>query len=141
MHLPRRGRRARLIAIGYGILIFLWLSPEDQAVWPTVLLGAGLAGLVILLWLLGRYGGRHLPARYVPAVTTVVGAGIGLGTSLATVALMFFKDARHAHPFPDHPPGLLLAILERGPVWALAGGLTGLALGLIWLAICVSQSD
>ena len=132
--LPRRGRRARLVAVIYGVIVFVWLSPEDFTVWPVVVLGGGLAGLTITLWLMGRLGGRTLSARWVTLGGVLWGAAIGLGTSLTAVALMFFKDALHAHLFPDYPPGLMLAILRRAPFWTLAGALAGLGLVLVWLA-------
>ncbi len=59
----------------------------------------------------------------------------GLGGSVATAGLMFFKNARHAHVFPDYPAGMLLATLERAPMWAAAGGLIGLSVGLGCLAL------
>ena len=61
----------------------------------------------------------------------VAGAAFGALASLSTFALMLFKDLRHAHAFPDFPPHMLLGMLERLPVWALAGGLAGLGIGIL----------
>jgi hypothetical protein len=65
----------------------------------------------------------------------LLGAADGLGTSVATAVLMFFKNARHAHVFPDYPAGMIIAVLERAPLWAAAGALAGLSIGLAWLAL------
>jgi hypothetical protein len=135
MRLPILGRWSRLLALGYGIALFLWLSVEDVATWPAVLFGTGLSSLIIVLLTLDKIGGRWLAARYVPVIGFLLGAGAGLGTSIATAVLMFFKNARHAHIFPDYPPGMMLAILERAPLWGIAGSLAGLSLGLMWLVL------
>ena len=134
MRLPITGRWSRLLALGYGISLFFWLSLEDTSVWPVVIFGCGLAVLISLLVTLDKIGGRSVPARFVPVLGGLLGSITGLGVSVAVAALMFFKDARHAHVFPDYPTAMMLAILERAPIWALAGGLVGLSLGLGWLA-------
>jgi hypothetical protein len=135
MRIPIRGRRARWLTLVYGLLLFLWLSPEDNQVWPVAVLGWGLAALTIIMTLVGRIGGQMIPNRYLLPGAGLLGALIGLGASLAAVALMLFKNAMHAHLFLDFPPGLMIATLERAPVWALAGALAGLGLGLAWLAV------
>lgn len=135
MRLPHRGRKARWIAILYGLLIFFWLSSEDNRIWPVTLLGAGAAVLIVAWMILSRWGGQTIPARYVPVSLALFGLLTGLGASLITALLMLFKNARHGHIFPDYPPGLMGAILERGPLWALGGALAGLGVGLAWLAL------
>ena len=62
---------------------------------------------------------------------TAIGAGVGAGTALITALLMIWKTGMHAHPFPDYPTGLILDILRRAPMWALAGILVGVALALL----------
>ncbi len=132
LRLPRPGRRDRLAGLGIGAALLLWLSVEDNHVWPAALLGAALAVLLVTLNLLQHLGGRDLPARWVVPGGGLLGMLAGLAASVVTAGLMLFKNALHAHLFPDYPPGLLLAILERAPVWALAGGLTGLGLAFGW---------
>lgn len=135
MRLPLPGRRTRLIALAYGMALFLWLSVEDDAVWPVTGFGLGLASLIIVLTLLDKLGGRVISVRRIPLAGMLLGALIGLATSLITAGLMFFKNAVHAHIFPDYPPGLMLSMIERAPVWSLAGGLLGLGLAWVWLAL------
>jgi len=126
-------RRLRLLTMGYGLLIFIWLTPEDNMVWPVALLGFGLA-LLSIIWLVQRrLGGSVFPARYVLMSGALLGGIIGLGSALSSTGLMFFKNALHAHVFWDFPPGMVAAMLTRAPSWALAGGLAGLGVGCLWL--------
>lgn len=133
LRLPRPGRRARMVALPFGLLALLWLSLEDTAVWPVSLLGLGLSALLNLFLALDKLGGRAIPRIYAPPLAALLGILIGLGASIAAAGFMFFKNALHAHVFLDFPPGLMLAMLERAPAWALAGGLSGLGLSLIGL--------
>ncbi len=126
-------RRLRLMTMGYGLLLFIWLTPEDNTVWPVTLIGLGLA-LLSVIWLIQRrFGGSVFSAKYVPMSGALLGGIIGLGGALAAAGLMFFKNALHAHVFWDFPPGMVVAMLTRAPSWALAGGLAGLAIGCLWL--------
>ncbi len=134
MKIPVAGRRTRLIAMGYGLALFLWMSVEDNAVWPVTLHGLGLAALIVNLALLDKMGGKFIPPRYLPFAGALWGALIGLGASLAVTGLMFFKNAVHAHFFLDYPPELMLAILRRAPAWTIAGSLAGIGLALAWLS-------
>lgn len=101
----------------------MWLGLEDTSSLPVSLLGISGALLTIL-----RPSFALLIHK--PWVWPVLGATGGALATVLTTVLMFFKNAWHAHPFPDYPTGMLLAMLERLPWWALAGGLLGLALRL-----------
>lgn len=135
MTIPRRGWRVRWLVIATGLAVFLWLGPEDNTVWPAALLGAWVALVALAWWGMGRFGGAVIAPRYLPAAGALFGAVAGLSASAATVLLMLLKDVRHAHPLPDYPPGLLAAMIERAPAWALAGLLAGLGAALTWLAL------
>jgi hypothetical protein len=135
MRLPAPGRRARLLGLVYGGIIFLWFSVEDNAVWPVAALGAGLSALIVSLTTMDKIGGSIVAARFIPLLMALMGGVIGLGASVTVVALMFFKNALHAHIFPDFPPALMLAMLQRAPAWAAAGALLGCGLGLAWIAL------
>lgn len=132
--LPERGRKFRWMVIVYGIVIFLWLSPEDNHVWPVVLLGVGASALMVTYYTLGAVGGKPLLARYAPLLFAVMGTVTGLGAGVITVLLMLFKNISHSHVFLDYPVGLMAAVLNLAPVWALAGGLVGAGFGLAWWA-------
>ncbi len=126
-------RRLRLLTMAYGLLLFIWLTPEDNTVWPVALSGLGLA-LLSIIWLIQRrLGGSVFPARYVLISGALLGGIVGLGGALSSAGLMFFKNALHAHVFWDFPPGMVVAMLIRAPSWALAGALSGLGIGCLWL--------
>jgi hypothetical protein len=141
MRLPKLGKRARIVALGYGLALFLWMSVEDNAVWPVALYGLGLATLILYLTLSDKMGGKIIPVRYLPLAAALWGALMGLSAGIAITVLMFFKNALHAHLYLDYPPGLILAILQRAPIWAVAGGLAGIGFALAWLALGVKQDD
>lgn len=139
--LPRRGSRSRLAALACGIAIFVWLGPEDTQVWPVAALGTVTAALAVWLWTLGRLGGARLSARQMTLLAALLGAVTGLAATIITAALMLLKNAYHAHFFPDYPPNLMGAMIQRAPAWALAGMLTGLALAFAWRALVPSDRD
>jgi hypothetical protein len=134
-HIPRAVPAIRLLATALGLLIFLWLTPEDNQVWPVAALGAGLSMLAGGMIVLRHFGGQTIPARCVPLGAALLGALVGLGASLAVTGLMFFKNALHAHLFLDYPVSMMLSVLGRAPGWAVAGSFVGLAAALAWLAV------
>jgi len=132
--IPERGRRTRWIVAIFGGILFFWLRLEDNSVWSVVSLGAGLALLTIGWTTMGKLGGREVRARYLIPGAALLGGLTGLGASLATTALMILKTGMHGHLFPDYPPGEIIALLQRIPIWMLAGGLVGFGLALAWWA-------
>ena len=123
----------RTTTLAYGLLLFVWLSPEDNGVWPVALLGVGLA-LLSMVWLIRRqFGHSAFPAGYVPVGAALLGGIVGIGAALSTAGFMFFKNALHAHAFWDYPPAMVVAMLTRAPSWALAGALVGIGTGFLWL--------
>ena len=128
-------RGPRLALLLSGSLTLIWLTLEDQALWPPLALGAALASLLTLQFLLGRLRGRQPgPGRI---IGLALGGGLlaGTGACLCAVGLMLFKNARHAHSIPDFPAARLLATLQLAPQMALSLALTGLGLGLICLLL------
>lgn len=132
---PSRRRWLRWLTLGYGILTLLWLSREDNDVAAAALLGCGLPVLLAAFEATGRLGGRLISRRYVLAGGVALGALTGLATALSVAGLMLFKNALHSHFFLDYPPHIILGILQRAPVWTLAGALAGLGLALAWLVV------
>lgn len=137
IRLPQRGNWSRWLALAAGAAVFLWLRLEDTQLWPAALLGVVTSGTAAWLWLLDarRLGGKIFPASAALVGALVLGAGIGLGSVLGTVLLMFFKNATHAHLYFDYPPEVLGAMLARAPVWMLVGALAAGGLVLLWLAL------
>ncbi len=134
--IPTLSRRAiRLASLAYGGIVFLWLRIEDDAIWPAAAFGAAAAVIAALAWASRTFGGQHLPGHYVAAGLALLGALSGLATAAIAALLMLLKNGLHAHLFPDFPFGVIVAVLQLSPVWALAGGLAGFGLALAWLAL------
>ncbi|MCU0463868.1 MAG: hypothetical protein MUF38_04815 [Anaerolineae bacterium] len=131
---PTRSLTLRWALIGVGIVAVVWTGPEDDPVWLASLIGVALTGLGLAHWLTGVTAGREWVGRQIAGAWAGFGALTGGLGCTTTVLLMGFKDARHAHPFPDYPPELLAALLERTPVWALVGALIGLGVYAAWRA-------
>lgn len=124
--------RWALILVGAGV--FFWSGLEDDRLWLVVMLGVLSCGIALAHWLTGAVGGRVLRGRMIWAAWASFGGLTGGGGIFASVLLLAFKDARHAHPFPDSPPDLLAALLVRMPVWGLSGALIGVGIYLVWRA-------
>lgn len=135
LRVPFRSRHLRWLVLGYGVLILLWLSREDNSVAAVALLGCGLSVLLAIFGVTGRLGGRLISTRYVLVGGVSLGALAGLATAVSVSGLMLFKNALHSHLFLDYPPHVMLGILQRAPVWTLAGALAGLGLALAWLVV------
>ncbi|MCY4072460.1 MAG: hypothetical protein OXG60_14285 [Chloroflexi bacterium] len=133
----QRNTRFRLWLILLGIALFFWLGKEDNDVLAVTALGLILAGTTVW-WLI--FLRRRLDNRATGKLSVHLGmlAGICAGAlaSFFAALLMLLKDLRHGHIFPDYPPELIIATLERLPPWSLAGGLIGLGLSLLF-RVCV----
>jgi hypothetical protein len=127
--------RARLIALVCGIAIFFWLRLEDNTILPAVLAGLALSLLAAFLWLNNKFGGKTLRLRDALLGAALFGALCGMGTAAVTAGLMLLKNGMHGHFFPDYPFGVIVEILQRAPLWALAGGLASLGLTLAWMGL------
>ena len=110
-----------------GVAILLWSSLEDRDAVLVSMLGA-LSAAAISLTLLDR---ARLRCGSATTRALMAGALVGALSSVTTAALMLFKNLRHAHVFPDYPPAMMLAALERLPWWALAGALAGFGIGIL----------
>lgn len=134
LRVPRGGAAIRWAALLYGGMVLVWLNLEDTRVWPVALLGWSGALLLAAGMTTRHVGGAVLSRGTVLLGGALIGAGVGLGSSLICAGLMFFKNALHAHLFLDYPPLMLLAMIQRGPGWAAAGALLGFSAALLWTA-------
>lgn len=123
------------MALAGGGGVFLWTSLEDTTVLPVTLLGGGLALILLLLWVAGRFGGRTFEGRNAIMAAALLGAAWGLAAALLVALLMLVKNGLHGHLFPDYPFGMITEILARAPLWALAGIFAGIGLLLGWWGI------
>ncbi len=133
--IPKRSPRLRIIGLLYGGIVLLWLSVEDNNALEVAILGAGLAILCLTFWITGRFGGRVLERRTALFAAALAGAISGLLGTLLTAALMLFKVGLHADDFPDFPFGMMVDMVARAPLWALAGIFAGIGLLLAWWAV------
>jgi hypothetical protein len=108
-------RYLSLYTLIYGIVVFLWLSPDEQT-WFVAILG-WIGAVLITARIVIRFGLRLDPI--------LIGAVIGAGATVCTVLLMFLKTSLHAHVIPDYPLATMIGVAERLPAWALAGALFG----------------
>ncbi|GAB4309496.1 MAG: hypothetical protein Kow00117_02890 [Phototrophicales bacterium] len=131
---PKRDTKSRWLVILTGLLIFIWLGQEDNHTLPVTLLGIWSAGFSVIFISMGKLGGQQFHYRQLPLLGMLFGAISGISASLITAALMLFKNARHAHFLPDYPAGMMGDILERAPLWGLAGAFIGLGIALIQIA-------
>jgi hypothetical protein len=129
----------RFGAIGYGAILLLWLSTEENAVWLTVLLGTGLALVVEGLFITHRLGDKTLGWRiWMPGII-LLGVITGLASVFGTILLMVFKNVQHSHAAPDFSRDVVEGIFQLAPAWALSGGLLGGAVALAILAVSLSS--
>lgn len=126
-----RARLGRSLTIITGVAVLIWSSLEDNDALLVTILGA-LSATALTMTVFSMPALRErLPRGDLLNRATAGGALIGAFASVATPLLMLFKDLRHAHIFPDYPPGMILETLAKLPVWALAGALAGFGIGCL----------
>lgn len=131
MKQKRRLAITRLMLLALAAITLLWSGVEDQDVVTVTALGIAIS-IAGVAWFLAKCGPSAEQTRFTSVFSALIlGSLIGALSSLITVALMLFKDIRHGHPFPDYPPALMLAMLERLPIWTIAGALIGLGCALL----------
>jgi hypothetical protein len=130
--IPTPTYKNRLVVIALGIIILVWSGLEDNQVFGVVILGWIIAIISLMNVLVSRFGGQSYQTKTLIKLSPLVGGCIGASASIITALLMIFKTIRHSHVFPDYPPQMILAIIERLPIWTLSSGLIGLGLSLIW---------
>lgn len=138
-HIPHRTNTLRWALIICGVVIFLWMSPEDDHTWPVAALGLAAACIMVAWWTLGRFGGQQVGYGGLFGMNVIAGIITGASGAVIAALLMLLKNARHSHFFPDFPPEQIIAMLERAPVWGIAGGLTGLGLSLLLVSIKATE--
>jgi hypothetical protein len=124
----------RLALIGGGLLVFFWLRIEDHGVVTALIMGAIVAALALAFWLWPRLCARPWTPVTLAFAAALTGGLFGLLTSVCSALLMLLKNGFHGHLNPDYPAGVLLDTLARGPAWALAGALFGVAIACVLLA-------
>ncbi|MBK9123341.1 MAG: hypothetical protein IPM16_09520 [Chloroflexi bacterium] len=139
-HWRRPGLLLRWNGVLCAVMIFLWSGPEDTRIGSAVALGVWAAVSLGTYWA-SRYSRTTFVGWKAAVCWAAFGSAVGAGAALCTVLVMLFKDVRHAHPFPDFPPGLLAAMIARIPAWAAAGALLGISFGLVRAALDPRSTD
>jgi hypothetical protein len=134
---PRIPRWLSPLTLAYGVILFLWLTPEDSIWLASALgaIGALIGGLHVLYrrprWVQPLLRGLDDPRPRAALIRAVLfGAGVGLSAAPMTALIMLVKTSLHSHLFPDYPLGVVLGVLSRAPAWAAAGALIGFACAL-----------
>ena len=141
MILPPDLKWPRRVAWGFtGLSWLFWLSLEDQglaAVLGVSLLIAAASGITMLSRWLGS------TAQSTTSTLTRFGlTGLASGLAVGPVAsvLIAVKVGLHAHPVADYSVEDVIEVLNRFPVWAVAGLLSGLAAGLLTIGLAYNGS-
>ncbi len=124
-----------MIGLIYGAILLLWLSIEDDNALEVAILGIGLAILSLTFWITGHLGGRVFERRFALFGAALAGAASGLLGALLSAGLMLFKVGLHSDDFPDFPFGMMVDMVARAPLWALAGIFAWIGLLLAWWAL------
>jgi hypothetical protein len=119
--------RLRLLTIVYGAALLFWQSAEDNSALPAALFGAVGSALILYGWWMRQIRTKPLSPLNWRLGMLLTGIVWGAGSAVLTTILMFFKTAWHSHIFPDYPTPMMLAMLERAPIWSFAGLLLALA--------------
>jgi hypothetical protein len=133
MKIPTKIPGMRWLTAIVGLYGLIWISLEG-ALWQAILLALGL-GLLGASYLLQRsLGGRNISAGRWMMLSFVLGGGGGLACNLLTLVLMAIKTGLHGHG-PEFTPAEIGWLFRQVPLWAIAGGLAGLGLGMFGLAL------
>lgn len=135
-----RSRRARIIGLIGGVVVFLWLRLEDQNALIAALCGIGLAVLALGIYTWRQTGGKTYSARTALLGAALFGGLCGLTGAVVAAILMLLKNGFHAHLFPDFPFGMISDMLLRAPLWTFAGALIGFGVMAAALA-ALSQAE
>ena len=125
-------RRFKL-AIGIvGIFTAIWMVTEGDLLRDVVLAASLLlVGLMAIArrwpWIRGLSPGKTV------ALGAVGGLAYGVGLVLLTLFLMAVKTGLHAHG-PEYTVYELIWVWNQFPLWAVAGSLVGLGIGLLAVA-------
>lgn len=129
MQFPTRIPGLKKVTAAWGVYAAVWITLEGN-VGQTVLLAVGLALLTAGHLLQRGVGGRRLSRPQWLLLAATAGLLIGLSSSLLTLVFMVVKTGLHAHG-PEFTPGEMAWVVQQAPVWAAAGLLAGLGMGLL----------
>lgn len=113
----------------YLLYALIWI-PLEGSLYRAVAMGVATTA-VLLAHGWQRYGvGRMLSLGRRLGKTAVFGLLFGAGSSLLTLLAMAVKTGLHAHG-PEFTPVEIVWVWQQLPLWAAAGLLAGLGVGLV----------
>ncbi len=133
--IPPLTNRYILMMIGYGLILLMWLTLEENTVWVASILGMGLAYGLIWLVMRGQWGGQTFAPKLWLSGGVLLGIVGGLASVFMTTVLMFMKNAQHSHASVDFPSEVVTGIWSLTPYWIFAGLIFNTAVVLFVLAI------
>ena len=120
----------RLVWVVVAPVWFVWIAVEDRRLGPVLLLAALVSSAFAITGLARWRSGRLVGRRRWLVESTGVGLIAGAMVAPIAILLILIKISIHAHGTPDFSLTDIGSVLEREPVWMLAGMLCGEALGL-----------
>ena len=124
-------RLRRGLWVTIGVVLFFWIGYEDRTTVTPILIG-GLIAVALSFNLAQRIRpGKSPGLRIRVGACTLTGLISGALAMPLAALCMLVKVSLHSHVPPEYSAIQVLAVLERFPVWAGAGALTGLAAALM----------
>lgn len=133
MTIPERLPGLRQLAVLVAVFAAVWV-PLEGVLWQLLLLAVGATAVLLGLLVQRIWGGRRLVGGGWLAATAVAGALFGGGTAVVGLLLMVLKTGLHSHG-PEFSVAEINWLAGQIPLWTAAGGLAGLGLGMLWLAM------
>ncbi|MCC6614506.1 MAG: hypothetical protein IT320_13580 [Anaerolineae bacterium] len=125
------GRSFRWLSLAWGAAILFWLSMEDNNAIPVAILATGASGLATTAQTLRWLQTYPLQRHYRLPGAVLFGAISGAGAAIATALLMLLKTGLHSHVAPDYTFAQMIGMIERIPLWALAGAFAAFGVALV----------
>jgi hypothetical protein len=138
MQIPHRLPGFKWLVVFWAMSAVLWSMLEGDL--RRVLFFGLLSTLTGLAYLFQRLlNGRRFSAIRGLLIMGFWGLALGAGTVLVTLFLMAIKTGLHAHG-PEFSLAEMTSVWQHLPLWSVVGGLFGLGVGLLLLAI-TSRSE
>ena len=108
------------------MLFFFWLPFEDRNERWALLFAASIS-ILVTIYLTTRLD----IDRSHGYIFLILGGLAGLLVPLVAVLLMVLKNSLHGHAVPDFTIPMVASVLQRIPIWVIAGFLVGLGVA-VW---------